>query len=343
MTEYLDDEYWIGVFKRMSTGRFLKNFKLIGPELIHRGRGGKTCALLVPKEPEKVGDVIAFFHECGVFSAADEHHNNELLEAESGKYVTKVLEWRNISKNKLLLEQALVHFARRKIAEVRGTDDEMLALVRLLKLATILKALTKSNVVVEDNEIVRIANLAYDPAKSPPWEVDFSCAAKARSKSKAKQRKKPESLSEAWSDVLELMLSDPAALKARRLRKKAKRGHKDGSASGSQQGRRGSRSRSGARRSAGAHKASSSNSPSATPAATSQRADQTLTTGTARSATRARASRAPPGDSDSDSDDDATLEELDALYFSTTRAEASDRDEGDTTEVTDPEDNAEVQ
>lgn len=208
MTEYVDDSYWIGVFKRMSTGRMPKSFKMVGPELVYRKRGGKTLSLLVPKQPEKVGEVIDFFHQCGIYSHTDEVVNTKIHQSRVANYVPRNLQWGNISRNRLLLDQALVAFADKKVQEAGLGDDSFLELFQLLKMAAVLGVLTSANVVVQNDAIEDVKVLSFDKTNGV-WDINFNVARKRKPKAKPREK---VSIATLWKNYLEVVVGkDPAA------------------------------------------------------------------------------------------------------------------------------------
>jgi len=228
MANRVADPFWVGELRRMAAGRMRKNFKLAGPELTFRGRGGKVDTILLPQEPERVEELIEFFHRCGIFSIVDEEHNGDLLRARSSHYQTKVLGWPDIARNGFLLERALASFAGRKVAEVGAPASSVPELITLLRVAAAYHVLTSSTVKITNSEISDILVLSYDPERRA-WDVDFGAAKDSRPpakrRAKAKRAPKPRHpkgarLSSTWISLVELMLSSPEELRSRRLRKK---------------------------------------------------------------------------------------------------------------------------
>lgn len=212
MTEYTDDNYWIGTLKRMSTGRMPKYFKIVGPELVFRKRGGGTLSMIIPKQPEKVGEIINFFHSCGVYSHIDEKRNCLKHRNKIANFKPKVLKWSSISRNRLLLDQALTAFAAKKVDETGGGTEDFLELFKLLKLAAILQILNANNVEVKSNTIENVSVLLYDK-ETGRWDIDFNVARKRKSKSKPKEK---DSISSIWKSYFELVAGDPALIKAKK-------------------------------------------------------------------------------------------------------------------------------
>lgn len=209
MADFLEDEYWVRQFKKMSTGRMPKGFKMQGPELIFRKRGGKTLSIIIPKLPEKVGEVIEFYHQCGVYSPSDEKRNCQNHQNRVACYKPKTLKWGNISRNKLLLDQALVAFADKKVEEVDLGDDSFMELFQLLKLAAVLGVLTPANVVVKEDVIEDITVLEFDEPNGI-WNIDFSVPRKRKPKPKPREK---GSIAALWKNYLEMVVGPPVVVK----------------------------------------------------------------------------------------------------------------------------------
>lgn len=205
------DEFWIGKFKQAAAGRFPRGFHFFDNTLTHK-KGAKVHSCDLPVNPVEAAFIaMDFFRTYGsIYSPADVIYSAESQARLTEEASVEPITWDGSNNN---TKESLIFEYMAEMRKLMGLGNKEIATLRsALMIGISNKIFTSENIIVEDNKIINVEGLGWNPDLST-----FYIIGNRRMDSKKSSKPKPSTTSgiiyKEWTKFLSKIAEAPATTK----------------------------------------------------------------------------------------------------------------------------------